>query len=67
MFPLSRNASQDMLEARESEHINYHIAEHIFEDGCAFCLAEKCKECKGRGMNDKCDICKKCDGRGRII
>lgn len=55
-------------EAKEIEHQDYHIAEHIFDDKCEWCNAEKCSQCKGAGMDRRCNmICGKCDGRGRII
>jgi hypothetical protein len=57
-----------LTEAKERYHQEYHTQEHIFEDGCAFCHAEKCTQCRGRGMSENGKlICGKCNGRGRII
>lgn len=57
----------DQRDSKQKEHEEYHVAENIFEEGCNFCVVEKCLDCRGRGMTEQCEICKRCDGRGRIL
>lgn len=55
----------DFPESKQLDHEKYHVEEGIFEDGCGYCVYEKCYDCKGRGMDDKCNLCQVCNGRGR--
>lgn len=55
----------DTYELRQIEHEENHVNQGTFEEGCVWCEAERCQECKGRGMTQKCDLCLKCNGRGR--
>lgn len=59
---------ETLLELKEREHQDYHIAEHIFDEGCEWCKVEKCGQCKGLGMSQNGTfVCGKCNGRGRLL
>lgn len=60
--------AENLYEAREKEHQEYHINEHFFDKNCEWCKVEMCIQCQGTGMDKACNlICGRCGGIGRII